>query len=99
MRKEERIEVLKQYGATMTAYGEKLTGDGVQNVHANGDAICSKHCMRCGTQATQSELDSKLINERSEFWVDVQAAFVDECPDNHERNILEFNDDDFFSGI
>ncbi|KAG2798613.1 hypothetical protein PC113_g13207 [Phytophthora cactorum] len=31
MRKEERIEVLKQYGATMTAYGEKLTGDGVQN--------------------------------------------------------------------
>ncbi|KAG2895154.1 hypothetical protein PC117_g23312 [Phytophthora cactorum] len=45
MRKEERIEVLKQYGATMTAYGEKLTGDGVQNVHANGDAICSKHCM------------------------------------------------------
>ncbi|KAG3241571.1 hypothetical protein PI124_g13561 [Phytophthora idaei] len=31
MRKEERIEVLKQYDATMTAYGERLTDDGVQN--------------------------------------------------------------------
>ncbi|KAG2928192.1 hypothetical protein PC119_g4573 [Phytophthora cactorum] len=113
MRKEERIEALKRYDAAMTVYGEKLPGDGLQELPSNGDAIRNKHCMfrlsnilfsdefalRFCRTATRAELDGNLINERSLFWDDVQAAFVDESPDNHERNMLELNDDNFFSGI
>ncbi|GMF57968.1 unnamed protein product [Phytophthora fragariaefolia] len=49
--------------------------------------------------ATRTELDGKLLNERSDFWLDVRAAFVDTYPDGDERYLLMFDDDAYFVGI
>ncbi|KAG1688094.1 hypothetical protein DVH05_004410 [Phytophthora capsici] len=52
-----------------------------------------------GDMATRAEWDGKLLNDRSGFWTEVREAFVGACPPDHERNRLEFDDDDFFAGI
>ncbi|KAE9291535.1 hypothetical protein PR003_g25007 [Phytophthora rubi] len=48
-----------------------------------------------GDMASRAELDSKSVNDRSRFWQEVRAAFVQQYPRTHERNLLLFEDDMF----
>ncbi|KAF4139002.1 hypothetical protein GN958_ATG11809 [Phytophthora infestans] len=94
MRKQERNEALERYDAAIRVYTQKLPGDDVQIV--TEDSTRSRHC----DTATLAELDGKLLTDRSDFWTEVREAFVGACPPDHERNRLEFDDDDdFFTGI
>ncbi|GMF49327.1 unnamed protein product [Phytophthora fragariaefolia] len=110
----DRANALLSYDEAKKKYAEKLAGDGVQIVNQYGTRSkhCmfrlinnifsnefAERFFRIGDTATRTELDGKLLNERSNFWLDVRATFIDTYPAGNERNLLVFDDDADFFGI
>eukprot|EP00644_Phytophthora_capsici_P009087 jgi/Phyca11/102261/e_gw1.6.607.1 len=107
--KEDRVKALLK-----KKYGRALPGDSTQLVEHDetrskhcmfrllnvlfSDEFAERFS-RTGDSATRTELDGKLLNKKSDIWLDVRTAFVYICPEDDERNEMVFNDDSFFNGV
>ncbi|KAE8900295.1 hypothetical protein PF007_g23113 [Phytophthora fragariae] len=89
MKKGERIDVLRRQDVARATYDGILLGD--EGESASTNAVTNQS----GDMASRAELDSKSVNDRSRFWQEVRAAFVQQYPRTHERNLLLFEDDMF----
>ncbi|OWZ20063.1 hypothetical protein PHMEG_0005585 [Phytophthora megakarya] len=92
---------------TRTVYDDRLHGDGGLPQGENAASSRTKHCMNRFLNILFSvfnELQSdrrqsiSRLNERSPFWQDVKAAYVQVYETSHERNLLAFRHE-LFKGV
>ncbi|KAF4133969.1 hypothetical protein GN958_ATG16814, partial [Phytophthora infestans] len=79
----ERISIRLRHDAAKQAYDGLLLGDGGQPT--------GKNAVSARNTAPRADVDSRTLREKSSFWQDVQAAFVQRYPLDHEQNQLMFD--------